>query len=80
MLQYELVDETSWIILENERWTIAVRHNPNADRYREIIIAVESAKGRTVIFDRDSGLLLSSFDVSFDSCYSLKLAIARFFR
>ena len=66
-------------MLENERWTVAVRRNENAERHREVIIAVESQRGRTAIFDKNSGLLLSSFDASFDVCYSLKFSLKQFF-
>ena len=66
-------------MLENERWTVAVRRNENGERHREVIIAVESLRGRTAIFNKNSGLLLSSFDVSFEVCYSLKLSLKQFF-
>ena len=67
------------LILENERWTIAIRANRDPDRNRGMVIAVESERGRTVIFDKNSGLLLSSFDVSFDVCYRLKQILAQYF-
>lgn len=67
--KYDLIKQLPTLVLENEHWNIASRRNANEERHREIIIAVESLKGRTAIFDRNTGLLLSSFDVSFDVCY-----------
>ena len=76
--KYDFETSRDYLTLENEHWTISSRRN-GILKGHEIVIAFEDLKGRTAIFDKNSGLLLSSFDVSFDICYELKYRFPQYF-